>query len=354
MLEKSKDSKSESNSITTSNDSSSKDNTSDAKETMRKTFKKSLLEKLKTRMEKNNNGTQLLPKELDGLVNKIEDEFHIFFNSNEKGYREKYKAIIMNVIDEKNDSFFLKILHGKIAPKDLPRMKNEDMASDEKIAERQREREKDIERCVDYSNELAKNCVSLVLSEHVEKGLPKINEDDFKEIANNFLEDKKEETLPKNPFEEINKNLSMGLSNFLKTSVDSTILLDHNLEVTNQATLNEDSDLHSKITIAETDHKGAEQAIETSPIKTYSSDFSSYVLPSYVNLSVCSPMLLRDTLTGTKERENELIVISEVPKHSNSVISKDTTHEHGNHVFDINCNACTYQIKGSTSRQASR
>ena len=339
-----------------SNEASQKEASNDVDEIMRNTFKKNILFRLKKRMEKNNNNAQLTLQELEDLINNIENEFYTFFQSNSKGYREKYKIIALNINDEKNDSFFLKILHGKIAPKDLPRMKNEDMASDERIAQLQREREKDLEIREHFSNEIAESAVRLVRGEHVEKGLPNINEDDFKHIENCFLDKKREEVIvPRNPLEETYKNLSLGLSINANNSIGSQVLLSKTLELNDQTSETENSILNTKISIDERiqeniiDEKRNEEKAKSSPVKDYSCSSSSslsLVLPNYTNLTVSPPVLLHESLVGIEESEKELIVISEVhPKPLVTTNSKDTTHEHSKHSFDINCKLCTDPIK---------
>jgi hypothetical protein len=351
----------DSNNSVGSNDASQKEASNDVDETMRKTFKKNILFRLKTRMEKNNKNAQLTQQELEDLINNIENEFYAFFQSNSKGYREKYKIIALNINDEKNDSFFLKILLGKIAPKDLPRMKNEDMASEERIAQLQREREKDLEIREHYSNEIAESAVRLVRGEHVEKGLPNISEDDFKQIENCFLDKKREELIvPKNPLEETYKNLSLGLSINANHSIGSQVLLSKTLELNDHNSEAENSILNTKISLDEKiqdsliDEKKNEEEVKSSPVKGYSCSSSSslsLVLPNYTNLTVSPPVLLHESLVGLEEREKELIVIADVhPKPSTSTNSKDTTHEHSKHSFDINCKLCTDPMKRSSLR----
>jgi hypothetical protein len=348
-LEKSKVSKIDSDS-STSKEANVKEISSDL---MRDLLKKNFLEKLKTRMEKSKNTVQLSQPELEELVKKIETEFSTFFKSNQKDYQKQYKKIVFNLQDEKNDSFFIKILTGEIAPKDLPQMSNEGMASDQKIAERQREREKDLTLRLNYSNELARNKLSLALDDNVEKGRPNINDDELKEIkAKKTLAIKKDDAALKNPLDEVYNNLSLGLLKYPKSSVKSP-LSSSNIE-SSKVKLVAEPDVSAKVVIQEFDeqvnnnfaNEATNQDIISTPDKNNNDGSNSSLgLQNYTNFSLGSPKLLRDSLSEMEDREKEVMIVSEVsPKPSVSTIAKDTTHDHGNHNFCINCKLCTAQV----------
>ena len=264
---------------------------------MRNTFKRGLLEKLKLRIDKSPTCTELNLVELEELVNKIELEFFSCFSSNIKGYKSQYHQIAMNVTDLKNKNFFLKILSSQVKPEDLPKMKTEDMASEERTAERQKLLETQLEQCVSYSNEIAKNCVSLVLGQHVEKGLPKICEEDYREILHSLVENKNENSLKKNSLSETYNNLELGLH---KT-------------------------LNSPLALTEDENSAEFRASDLEAIQRHD-------------------LVISDDATVEVENSVEVDTLEAIQYHD-LTIATDTTENHENHVFCIDCRICTNKQK---------
>ena len=174
----------------------------------------------------------MLQPELEIIVNQIEAEYHKVFASNSENYIKHYRQLIFNINDKDNDTFYLKVLTGKITPEQLPKMKNEEMASDERTAERQKVRDSDIEQRVNFSNEIAKNRANMVLKKTLEKGLPQIDEDDCREVLHSLsVNENKNNPKPVLVAEENEKNNDVFDENSPTTNenlASPKIDLDHN------------------------------------------------------------------------------------------------------------------------------
>ena len=267
-------------------------------EACRPNFKKSLKEKLMQKMEKNPKSPILLQPELDIRVGRIEAELYKYFNNNLKNYRTQCRSILNNVQDPKNDTFYLKILtdHKGYMPEDLPKMSNDDMASDERIEERKKERQNEIEQIEKYVDEENLKKASMVNLKHSEKGLPQVYVEEFKELL------------------EKTKN----------NSSENAKASNQNDEAPNQDFGNDTGNLNKSPLLASSSSSVSlsEKKLITSPLLTSKNiDFST---PAFSFIT--EPIRLFYAIDST-----------DLTHH----VVKDTSHQHREHDFDINCKYCT-------------
>jgi hypothetical protein len=75
------------------------------------------------------------------ITNKIEEELFKLFNKDTSGkYRSKYRSLLFNLKDSKNQGLFRKVINGKISPDRLVQMSAEELASSELAKWREREK----------------------------------------------------------------------------------------------------------------------------------------------------------------------------------------------------------------------
>lgn len=88
----------------------------------------------------------LTKDEITKFAGETELEIYAMFNSeNSKKYRAKYRSLIFNIKDRKNDSLFQKISSKMIVPKQLVRMSAEELASQELAKWRENETKYELE-----------------------------------------------------------------------------------------------------------------------------------------------------------------------------------------------------------------
>ena len=96
----------------------------------------------------NSNDLNITNEQIKELVDKIDEELNKAFPNNLAGkYKQKFITIITNVIDQKNHTFYRKILNGTIKPCELAKMESKNMASDDVIEQRKRQ---DKEEAISY------------------------------------------------------------------------------------------------------------------------------------------------------------------------------------------------------------
>jgi hypothetical protein len=135
-------------------------------------LKKSLLNELSDRLNsKNDKMGTVFVAQLEQLVAKIEHELYECYKSNQKKYKGQYMQIILNVRDKTNDKFYSNILSGNITPANVVQMKSEDMASDQRYAERQTMRQNELDKCLKFSDEVAKEKTNMIV--YGKYGVPK-------------------------------------------------------------------------------------------------------------------------------------------------------------------------------------
>lgn len=90
--------------------------------------------------------------DIEKLVERIELECHKFFIDPKK-YINRMRAIIMNITNKSNQTFYLKILDGRFTPEDLPKITTEQMGDDKLNDERSKQRAEDLRNTKKYSDE---------------------------------------------------------------------------------------------------------------------------------------------------------------------------------------------------------
>ncbi|XP_012316319.2 PHD finger protein 3 isoform X1 [Aotus nancymaae] len=79
------------------------------------------------------------------VATKIEKELYSFFRDTDAKYKNKYRSLMFNLKDPKNNILFKKVLKGEVTPDHLIRMSPEELASKELAAWRRRENRHTIE-----------------------------------------------------------------------------------------------------------------------------------------------------------------------------------------------------------------
>uniref|UniRef100_A0A8C2S281 TFIIS central domain-containing protein n=1 Tax=Capra hircus TaxID=9925 RepID=A0A8C2S281_CAPHI len=79
------------------------------------------------------------------VATKIEKELFSFFRDTDAKYKNKYRSLMFNLKDPKNNILFKKVLKGEVTPDHLIRMSPEELASKELAAWRRRENRHTIE-----------------------------------------------------------------------------------------------------------------------------------------------------------------------------------------------------------------
>ena len=284
----------------------------DTFEACRPICKKQLIEKLRLKMDKNPKSPVLLQPELVIRVDKIEAEFYKHFSNSLKNYRTQWKSLLFNVQDTKNDTFYLKILTDQkgYMPEDLPKMSNEDMASDEIIEERKRQRQKESILLEKNSDELNLKKAAFVNSKNSEKGLPQTYDEEYREL----LQRTKNQEQP---------NIQAQNSKTNASNQDGQDFA--------SGTNNLNKSPHLEKTSSSSSILFQEKKLVTSPLLTSKSiDFSTPAV---------------SFITEPRPQLSYLLDVSDILQNS----SKDTTHQHSDHVFCINCKACTLQVETSSS-----
>ncbi|NXP21656.1 PHF3 protein, partial [Scytalopus superciliaris] len=110
---------------------------------IRQSVKQSLKEILMKRLT---DSTLKIPEERAAKVaTKIERELFSFFRDTDAKYKNKYRSLMFNLKDPKNNILFKKVLKGEVTPDHLIKMSPEELASKELAAWRQRENRHTIE-----------------------------------------------------------------------------------------------------------------------------------------------------------------------------------------------------------------
>ncbi|XP_061479037.1 PHD finger protein 3 isoform X2 [Rhineura floridana] len=110
---------------------------------IRQSVRQSLKEILEKRLA---DSTLKIPEERAAKVaTKIEKQLFSFFRDTDSKYKNKYRSLIFNLKDPKNNILFKRVLKGEVTPDHLIRMSPEELASKELAAWRKRENRHTIE-----------------------------------------------------------------------------------------------------------------------------------------------------------------------------------------------------------------
>ena len=146
--------------------SSSKDKESKAIRDTRDNITKGIKNALKTKLDKNED-VKIDDTKLDDLVKIIEYEMYRYYSKDVGNkYKAKYRSLVFNIKDEKNNGLFRKIINGNIAPKKLVAMSAEDMANNELKQWRQAEIKHDIEKIKSHELDLLQTGAKIIMKTH--------------------------------------------------------------------------------------------------------------------------------------------------------------------------------------------
>ncbi|XP_022913665.2 death-inducer obliterator 1 isoform X1 [Onthophagus taurus] len=107
-------------------------------ENVRDNVRKTLMEQLMNRL-KMTDDLKLTPNEVTNISNDIESQLYKCFGDTGQKYRTKYRSLIFNIKDVKNQTLWRRICEKAINPYQLVRLSHDDLASQELALWRQRE-----------------------------------------------------------------------------------------------------------------------------------------------------------------------------------------------------------------------
>lgn len=138
-------------------------------ESIRISVRKTMIEQLTIRTNEitDQNSPKLTMEEIHDFVTALEAEmFSMFSNDTNSKYRSKYRSLIFNIKDRKNQNLFQKISSKTIKPKQLVRMSAEELASQELAKWRENENKHQLEMIAKSELDLLSCAKSYVLKTH--------------------------------------------------------------------------------------------------------------------------------------------------------------------------------------------
>lgn len=142
---------------------------------VRKMLRDSLLNRCKEASDLSLSGD-----EVRRMALRIEEELFKVFRDTGTRYKSKYRSLVFNIKDSRNQGLFRKILRGKIAPDRLVRMTPEELASKELARWREQENKHAIEMIKKEQMEAAQNVSSHALLKKTHKGEVEIDDDNLR------------------------------------------------------------------------------------------------------------------------------------------------------------------------------
>lgn len=164
--------------VSSSSASASKPSSSPNTKGIRENAVKALAEALRIRVDKADEVTAT-PDKLKDLAKAIEEQMFKLYNKDVgPKYKNKYRSLLFNIKDEKNNGLFRKIVNEKISAKSLVSMTAEEMASKELQQWRQEKLKHDIEKIKTFELDQLARGNQVVVKSH--KGEQIIESDDIK------------------------------------------------------------------------------------------------------------------------------------------------------------------------------
>ncbi|NXL65214.1 PHF3 protein, partial [Chordeiles acutipennis] len=163
---------------------------------IRQSVKQSLKEILMKRLT---DSSLKIPEERAAKVaTRIERELFSFFRDTDSKYKNKYRSLMFNLKDPKNNILFKKVLRGEVTPDHLIKMSPEELASKELAAWRQRENRHTIEMIEKEQREVERRPITKITHKgeiEIESETPMKEQEEVMEIQepNMKLFDKSEE-----------------------------------------------------------------------------------------------------------------------------------------------------------------
>ncbi|NWW75813.1 PHF3 protein, partial [Climacteris rufus] len=164
---------------------------------IRQSVKQSLKEILMKRLT---DSSLKIPEERAAKVaTRIERELFSFFRDTDAKYKNKYRSLMFNLKDPKNNILFKKVLKGEVTPDHLIKMSPEELASKELAAWRQRENRHTIEMIEKEQREVERRPITKITHKgeiEIESETPMKEQEEAMEIQepNMKLFEKSEET----------------------------------------------------------------------------------------------------------------------------------------------------------------
>ncbi|KAM6433312.1 PHD finger protein 3 isoform 2-T3 [Rhynochetos jubatus] len=164
---------------------------------IRQSVKQSLKEILMKRLT---DSSLKIPEERAAKVaTRIERELFSFFRDTDSKYKNKYRSLMFNLKDPKNNILFKKVLKGEVTPDHLIKMSPEELASKELAAWRQRENRHTIEMIEKEQREVERRPITKITHKgeiEIESETPIKEQEEVMEIQelNMKLSEKSEET----------------------------------------------------------------------------------------------------------------------------------------------------------------
>ncbi|XP_073192450.1 PHD finger protein 3 isoform X1 [Lepidochelys kempii] len=112
---------------------------------IRQSVRQSLKEILMKRYRLTDSSLKIPEERAAKVATRIEKELFSFFRDTDSKYKNKYRSLMFNLKDPKNNILFKRVLKGEVTPDHLIRMSPEELASKELAAWRQRENRHTIE-----------------------------------------------------------------------------------------------------------------------------------------------------------------------------------------------------------------
>ncbi|NWS54425.1 PHF3 protein, partial [Chunga burmeisteri] len=163
---------------------------------IRQSVKQSLKEILMKRLT---DSSLKIPEERAAKVaTRIERELFSFFRDTDSKYKNKYRSLMFNLKDPKNNILFKKVLKGEVTPDHLIKMSPEELASKELAAWRQRENRHTIEMIEKEQREVERRPITKITHKgeiEIESETPMKEQEEVMEIQepNTKLFEKSEE-----------------------------------------------------------------------------------------------------------------------------------------------------------------
>ncbi|NWR73254.1 PHF3 protein, partial [Centropus unirufus] len=165
---------------------------------IRQSVKQSLKEILMKRLT---DSSLKIPEERAAKVaTKIEKELFSFFRDTDSKYKNKYRSLMFNLKDPKNNILFKKVLKGEVTPDHLIKMSPEELASKELAAWRQRENRHTIEMIEKEQREVERRPITKITHKgeiEIESEAPMKEQEEVMEIQEPNMKFEKSEEAEK-------------------------------------------------------------------------------------------------------------------------------------------------------------
>ncbi|KAK6618097.1 hypothetical protein RUM44_002539 [Polyplax serrata] len=162
----------------------SKEKEKDKKDTdqqIRESVKKTLSETLKARVQECKD-MEYNEEHIDSLAMKIEEKLYKHFeNKVDTKYKSKYRSLVFNIKDPKNETLYKKIVDNSISPKELVKLSPEELASQELARWREKENQHQLEMIKKTELELMTKGNTYIMKSH--KGEQVIESDQSEKVA---------------------------------------------------------------------------------------------------------------------------------------------------------------------------